>query len=98
MDIELTNEAVEWFKNELDLPDNNKVLQFYVRYGGEFQLKQGFSPAFTVDKKEDIDIGFEKHYSDLTIVVAEKDVWYFEDDQIKVDVVNHEDEISYIKK
>ena len=44
MDIELTKEAVEWFKDELDLPEENKVLQFYVRYGGEFQLKQGFSP------------------------------------------------------
>ena len=46
MKIKLTDQAVEWFKDELDLPENNKVLQFYVRYGGEFQLKQGFSPAF----------------------------------------------------
>ena len=49
MKIKLTDEAVEWFKNELDLPEENKVLQFYVRYGGEFQLKQGFSPAFRVE-------------------------------------------------
>ena len=46
MNIKLTQKAVEWFKNELDLPISNKVLQFYVKYGGEFQLKQGFSPAF----------------------------------------------------
>ena len=39
MKIKLTDEAVEWFKNELDLPEENKVLQFYVRYGGEFQTK-----------------------------------------------------------
>ena len=37
MKIKLTDQAVEWFKDELDLPENNKVLQFYVRYGGEFQ-------------------------------------------------------------
>lgn len=30
MDIKLTQKAVEWFKNELDLPISNKVLQFYV--------------------------------------------------------------------
>ena len=52
MKIKLTDRAVEWFKDELDLPENNKVLQFYVRYGGEFQLKQGFSPAFRVEPRE----------------------------------------------
>lgn len=51
MQIELTDAAVTWFKNELELPENNKVLVFFVRYGGEFQLKQGFSPAFTVEPK-----------------------------------------------
>ena len=57
MKIKLTDEAVEWFKNELDLPEENKVLQFYVRYGGEFQLKQGFSPAFRVELSNDVEIG-----------------------------------------
>lgn len=46
MNINLTQKAVEWFKNELDLPINNKVLQFYVRYGGEFQLKQGLRSTY----------------------------------------------------
>lgn len=98
MQIELTDAAVTWFKNELELPENNKVLVFFVRYGGEFQLKQGFSPAFTVEPKEDVDIGYEQQYDDLNVVVAEKDLWYFEDDHIIVNVVDHEDEISYSKK
>ena len=34
MNIKLTQKAVEWFKTELDLPISNKVLQFYVKYGG----------------------------------------------------------------
>ena len=88
MQIELTDAAVTWFKNELELPENNKVLVFFVRYGGEFQLKQGFSPAFTD----------EQQYDDLNVVIAEKDLWYFEDDHIIVNVVDHEDEISYSKK
>ena len=44
MDIELTKEAVEWFKDELDLPEENKVLQFYVRYGGNFNLNKALAP------------------------------------------------------
>lgn len=98
MQIELTDAPVTWFKNELELPENNKVLVFFVRYGGEFQLKQGFSPAFTVEPKEDVDIGYEQQYDDLNVVVAEKDLWYFEDDHIIVNVVDHEDEISYSTK
>ena len=48
------------------------MLVFFVRYGGEFQLKQGFSPAFTVEPKEDVDIGYEQQYDDLNVVVAER--------------------------
>ncbi len=62
------------------------------------KLKQGFSPAFTVEPKEDVDIGYEQQYDDLNVVVAEKDLWYFEDDHIIVNVVDHEDEISYSTK
>ncbi|WP_370882796.1 hypothetical protein, partial [Staphylococcus aureus] len=54
------------------MPENNKVLVFFVRDGGEFQLKQGFSPAFTVEPKEDVDIGYEQQYDDLNVVVAIK--------------------------
>lgn len=98
MKIELTDSAVAWFKDELDLPEDNKVLVFFVRYGGEFQLKQGFSPAFSVEPKDDVEVGYEENYDGLNIVVSEKDLWYFEDDHIVVDVVDHEDEISYSKK
>ena len=44
MKIELTQEAIEWFKDELELPEDNKVVQFFVRYVGSFELKQGFGP------------------------------------------------------
>ena len=98
MNIKLTQKAVEWFKNELDLPISNKVLQFYVKYGGEFQLKQGFSPAFSVDKKEDVEIGYENHYDGLDVVIAEKDLWYFEDHDLFIDVNDSVDEIDYSAK
>ncbi|MDR6743430.1 hypothetical protein [Staphylococcus epidermidis] len=79
----------------MDLPINNKVLQFYVRYGGEFQLKQGFSPAFTVEDKDAIEIGFEQTFFEINVVIAEKDLWYFQSETLTVDAINHEDEIIY---
>ncbi|NWK83787.1 hypothetical protein HYE69_03075 [Staphylococcus sp. GSSP0090] len=98
MEIELSNNAVSWFKEELELPEDDKVLQFFVRYGGEFQLKQGFSPAFSVDKKEDVEIGYENNYDGLDVVIAEKDLWYFEDHNLFIDVNDGLDEISYATK
>ena len=98
MEIELSDNAVSWFKEELDLPEDDKVLQFFVRYGGEFQLKQGFSPAFSVDKKNDVEIGYENNYDGLDVVIAEKDLWYFEDHNLYIDVSNSIYEISYATK
>ena len=98
MDIKLSDNAVSWFKDELDLHEDNKVLQFFVRYGGEFQLKQGFSPAFSVDQKDDVEIGYENHFDGLDVVIAEKDLWYFEDHDLFIDVNDSVDEISYSAK
>lgn len=98
MDIKLSDNAVSWFKDELDLPEDNKVLQFFVRYGGEFQLKQGFSPAFSVDQKYDVEIGYENHFDGLDVVIAEKDLWYFEDHDLFIDISDSVDEISYSAK
>ncbi|MGJ5712018.1 HesB/YadR/YfhF family protein [Staphylococcus auricularis] len=98
MKIDISSEAVNWFKEELDLPQDQKVLVFYVRYGGEFQLKQGFSPAFSVEDKQDIEIGYENEIEGLTVVVAEKDLWYFEDDALYIDIDDGKDEIAYSTK
>ncbi|MGO3497318.1 MAG: HesB/YadR/YfhF family protein, partial [Staphylococcus equorum] len=80
------------------LPEGDKVLQFFVRYGGEFQLKQGFSPAFSVDKKDEVEIGYENNYEGLDVVIAEKDLWYFKDDNLFIDINDSVDEISYTTK
>ncbi|MCE5037994.1 HesB/YadR/YfhF family protein [Staphylococcus auricularis] len=98
MKIDISSEAVNWFKEELDLPQEQKVLVFYVRYGGEFQLKQGFSPAFSVEDKQDIEIGYENVIEGLTVAVGEKDLWYFEDDELYIDIDNGKDEIAYSTK
>ena len=42
-------------------------------------------------------LAMKQQYDDLNVVVLEKDLWYFEDDHIIVNVVDHEDEISYSK-
>ena len=51
MQIELTDAAVTWFKMNLSCLKIIKCSCF-VRYGGEFQLKQGFSPALQLNQRK----------------------------------------------
>lgn len=90
MKITLDDKAVAWFKEELDIP-HDKALRFYVRYGGDVELKQGFSPAFTVDTIDPE--GYSETQDGLTYYVDEKDLWYFEDHELTVTAEN--DEIIY---
>lgn len=85
--IEVTDSALKWMQKELE-PDNNQGVNIYVRYGGETQLKQGFSPAITVDSVPNDAKTFE--FDDITVFINESDLWYFEDTQLKVDVDGEE--------
>ena len=68
MQIELTDAAVTWFKMNLSYLKIIKCSCF-CKIWWRIQLKQGFSPAFTVEPKEDVDIGYEQQYDDLNVVV-----------------------------
>lgn len=89
--LKVTDSAVNWMKEELD-PENGQGVNIYVRYGGETQLKQGFSPALTVDSIPSDSKVFE--YDGINIFIKESDLWYFEDSELTVDV-NDQEEIAF---
>jgi len=97
MEFKLTDNAVKWFKDEFELPQSDKAIKFFVRYGGEKQLKQGFSPAFNIDNKSDqaVEIGFEQDFNGVDVIIAEKDLWYFDGEDLTIDVDNR-DEIEFV--
>ena len=88
---------MKWFKDEFELPQSDKAIKFFVRYGGEKQLKQGFSPAFNIDNKSDqaVEIGFEQDFNGVDVIIAEKDLWYFDGEDLTIDVDNR-DEIEFV--
>ncbi|MFC6291551.1 hypothetical protein BHU61_04020 [Macrococcus epidermidis] len=90
MQINLNDTAVEWFKSEFDFPEGSG-LKFFIRYGGSFQLKQGYSPGFMVDKLQNV--GYQDEKGGLVYFVEETDLWYYKDDTMNVVAVN--DEIKY---
>lgn len=91
--LEVTDSALEWMQEELD-PNDDQGVNIFVRYGGEAQIKQGFSPAISVDS---IPHDAETYnYDDITVFINESDLWYFEDVKLKVDIDDEEVTFSQV--
>ncbi|WP_271397970.1 HesB/YadR/YfhF family protein [Salinicoccus roseus] len=88
--LEVTDRALNWMKEELD-PEEGQGVNIYVRYGGETQLKQGFSPALTVERIPSDSKVFD--YDGIQVFIKESDLWYFEDTELVID--SEDDEVTF---
>lgn len=88
--LEVTDRALNWMKEELD-PEEGQGVNIYVRYGGETQLKQGFSPALTVERIPSDSKIFD--YDGIQVFIKESDLWYFEDTELVID--SEDDEVTF---
>lgn len=52
MKIHITDEAVNWFKRELELDDGESV-RFFAKYGGSTPIQHGFSLGVQKDIPDD---------------------------------------------
>ena len=96
MNIALTDEALQWFKNEMEVEKGDSI-RFYARYGGSSPFHEGFSLGMT--REEPIEIGVQTVVDDVTYYIDEKDLWFFNDYTLHVDVDEqlHELKYDYIK-
>ncbi|OEC01474.1 hypothetical protein GY31_14425 [Lysinibacillus sphaericus] len=96
MNIALTAQALQWFKNEMEVEKGDSI-RFYARYGGSSPFHEGFSLGMT--REEPIEIGVQTVVDDVTYYIDEKDLWFFNDYNLHVDVDEqlHELKYDYIK-
>jgi len=92
MNIILTDEALQWFKQEMEV-ESGDTIRFYARYGGSSPFHEGFSLGMT--REEPINIGVKKVIDDVTYYIDEKDLWFFNDHSLYVDVDVTNDELKY---
>ena len=83
MKIELTENALKWFEEELSLNEGEHII-FHVKYGGSSPTQQGFSLAF--NKQNPIDIGADLTKNGVVYYVESEDIWYFDGHDLHVDV------------
>ncbi|GAB3066547.1 HesB/YadR/YfhF family protein [Virgibacillus ainsalahensis] len=85
MEIQISKEAAKWYKNELDISDSAQ-LRFYVRYGGFGGNVPGFSLGVTKSIPENIVASTE--VENITFFIEDKDAWYFDEKDLKINL-NH---------
>jgi len=92
LNIALTDEALQWFKREMEV-ESGDTIRFYARYGGSSPFHEGFSLGMT--REEPIEIGVKTVLDDVTYYIDEKDLWFFNDHNLHVDVDATIDELKY---
>lgn len=95
MNIHITNEAVNWYKEELHVTQGDYI-RFFPRYGGVGGNIPGFSIGINNDQPTDT--GTIKTVDGISFYVEKKDCWYFEDKDLKItlDKKINEPKFSYV--
>ncbi|SFA89117.1 MULTISPECIES: HesB/YadR/YfhF family protein [unclassified Bacillus (in: firmicutes)] len=96
MNIIVSNEAANWYQNEIGLKEGDFV-RFFVRYGGCSTVQKGFSLG--VEKEAPIGLGAQTVVDGITYYIEEKDLWYFDGHDLEVNFNNkfEEPEFNYQK-
>jgi len=81
--ITIDNKAADWYINELQLEEGDTV-QFFVRYGGCSNVQKGFSLG--VVKQNPEEIGSSVESKGITFFVENRDLWYFDQHDLHVDL------------
>lgn len=81
MNVKINPDALNWYKDELELKEGDHV-RFFVRYGGCSAVQQGFSLGVAKDTPRQIGVSTE--VDGITFFIEEQDVWYFDDHDLVV--------------
>ncbi|OEH92479.1 HesB/YadR/YfhF family protein [Bacillus solimangrovi] len=92
MKLEISSEAVEWYKDEMEL-DKGDTVRFFVRYGGNSTIQKGFSLG--VMTEEPIEPFTDIEVDGITFYIEEKDAWYFDEYDLNVQYNNVYDEVEF---
>ncbi|KMY53860.1 hypothetical protein AC623_07650 [Bacillus sp. FJAT-27231] len=92
MNIQVGEKARAWFKNEMDVNQGDYV-RFFVRYGGSSPLHEGFSLG--VSKDEPMEIGVKSELDGAVYFIEQKDLWYFDGHDLRVNYNEKLDEPEY---
>lgn len=92
MKITITEKALKWFKEEMEL-EKGEHLRFYVKFYGSSPVQETYSLGFTKDVP--IDMISSTIHDGIIFYVEESDLWFFDGHDLQVDYDERNDEIKY---
>lgn len=92
MKINVTEEALQFFKDEMEV-EAGQTVRLFAKYGGSTDLTHGFSVGVIT---EDIDnVAVETEADGIRFVVAEQDEWLFQGQDVNVEIRG--DEVVFVQ-
>lgn len=92
MKINVTEEALQFFKDEMEV-EAGQTVRLFAKYGGSTDLTHGFSVGVIT---EDIDNAVVETNADgIRFVVAEQDEWLFQGQDVNVEIRG--DEVVFVQ-
>lgn len=96
MNFEVSNEAAEWYKNEMDLNQGDYV-QYHVQlYGGIPTAHPNYSLGVSTGKDGNVTV--KDVVLGITFYFNDNDSWFLEEFDMKVVIKNEEPEFIFHKK
>lgn len=92
MKILITNEAMNWFREEMEVQAGD-FIRFYARYGGSSIFHEGFSLG--MNREEPHEIGVESVVDDIHFYIEKSDEWFFNEHDLQVSVDKELVELTY---
>ncbi|MBM7552620.1 HesB/YadR/YfhF family protein [Thalassobacillus pellis] len=92
MIIEVTEQAANWYEEELEITGKT-FIRFFVRYGGSGGLQPGFSLG--IRQEEPFEPVAETEVNGVLFFIEESDEWYFDDKSLKVEYNEKWEEPEY---
>lgn len=93
MKLTVTDNALNWFKEEVELESGNKV-RFIVQIYGDSKIREGYSLAFTLDK-DDRKKAVEYEKDGIEFYINETDLWFFDGHDLSVEYDEEKDEVVF---
>lgn len=92
MEIRIKEEALNWFKEEMEVEKGDAV-RFFARYGGSSPLHEGFSLGVTIVAPDEVAVQVEK--DGVLYYIESRDEWFFDGHHLIVRYDEKLDEPAY---
>lgn len=92
MKMIITDQAIQWFKDEMDL-EEGAFIRFFARYGGSNPFHEGYSIGMNTDTP--IQATITEDIGGFHFYIENDDEWFFAGHDFKVDVNTDLDELSF---